>query len=107
VHRLDAAHLFRLALEQASAKSALHAVAEEGAPTRDIADAIGRRLRLPAISIPPEQATEHFGPLGMVFAADISASSTLTRQLVGWQPIHPGLIDDLDNGHYSSTPAAS
>jgi nucleoside-diphosphate-sugar epimerase len=107
VHRLDAAHLFRLALEQAPAGSVLHAVAEEGVPTRDIAEAIGRHLNLPAISIPPEQATEHFGPLGMVFAADISASSTLTRQLVGWQPVHPGLIDDLDKGHYFGSAAAS
>jgi nucleoside-diphosphate-sugar epimerase len=107
VHRLDAARLFRLALEQAPAGSALHAVAEEGVPTRDIAEAIGHHLNLPAISIPPEHATEHFGSLGMVFAADISASSAMTRQLVGWQPVHPGLIDDLDKGHYFGTPAAS
>jgi nucleoside-diphosphate-sugar epimerase len=107
VHRLDAAHLFRLALEQAPAGSTLHAVAEEGVPTRDIAEAIGRHLNLPAVSIPPEQATEHFGPLGMVIAADIPASSALTRQLVGWQPVHARLIDDLDKGHYFDTPATS
>jgi len=107
VHLLDAAHLFRLALEQAPAGSTLHAVAEEGVPTRDIAEAIGRHLNLPAVSIPPQQAAGHFGPLGMVFAADIRASSTLTRQLVGWQPVHARLIDDLDKGHYFDTPAAS
>jgi nucleoside-diphosphate-sugar epimerase len=107
VHRLDAAHLFRLALEQAPAGSTLHAVAEEGVPARDIAEAIGRHLNLPTVSIPPQQATEHFGSLGMVFAADIPASSALTRQLVGWQPVQARLIDDLDKGHYFDTPAAS
>ena len=106
MHRLDAAHLFRLALEQAPAGSVLHAVAEEGVPTRDIAEAIGRHLNLPAVSIPPQQAAGHFGPLAIVIAADIRASSTLTRQLVGWQPVHARLIDDLDKGHYFDTPAA-
>jgi nucleoside-diphosphate-sugar epimerase len=107
VHRLDAAHLFRLALEQAPAGSALHAVAEEGVPTRDIAEAIGRHLNVPAISVPPQQASEHFGWLGMVLGADIPASSALTRQQMGWQPVQPGLIDDLDKGHYFEAPAAS
>ena len=106
VHVIDAACLFRLALEQAPAGSALHAVAEEGVPTRDIAEAIGRHLNLPGVSIPPEQTAEHFSWLGIVFAADIPATSTLTRQLVGWQAVHPGLIDDLDKGHYFDTPTA-
>jgi hypothetical protein len=92
--------LFRLALEQAPAGSTLHAVAEEGVPTRDIAVSIGRHLDMPAVSISPEQATQHFGWLGMVFGADIPATSTLTRQLLGWQPVHPGLLEDLDKGHY-------
>ena len=100
VHRLDAAHLFRLALEQAPAGSALHAVAEEGVPTLDIAEAIGRHLDVPVVSVSPEQAPEHFGWLAMVFGGDIPASSALTRQLTGWEPVQPGLIDDLDKGHY-------
>jgi nucleoside-diphosphate-sugar epimerase len=104
VHRLDAARLFRLALEQAPAGSTLHAVAEEGVPTRDIAESIARHLAMPTVSIPPEQAAEHFGWLGMVFGADIPATSTLTRQLLGWQPVHPGLIEDLDKGRYFDTP---
>jgi nucleoside-diphosphate-sugar epimerase len=107
VHRMDAARLFRLALEQAPAGSALHAVAEEGVPTRDIAEAISRHLNVPAVSVPPQQAPEHFGWLAMVFGADIPASSALTRQQVGWEPVQPGLIDDLDKGHYFETPAAS
>jgi nucleoside-diphosphate-sugar epimerase len=107
VHRIDAARLFRLALEQAPAGSALHAVAEEGVPTRDIAEAISRHLSVPAVSVPPQQAPEHFGSLAMVFGADIPASSALTRQQVGWEPVQPGLIGDLDQGHYFDTPAAS
>jgi nucleoside-diphosphate-sugar epimerase len=96
VHRLDAARLFRLALESAPAGSILHAVAEEGVPTREIAAAIGRHLDLPVVAVAPE----HFGWLGGFFSADIRASSTLTRELVGWEPTHPGLVEDLDQGHY-------
>ena len=96
VHRLDAARLFRLALEAAPAGSILHAVAEEGVPTRDIAAAIGRHLDLPVVAA----EREHFGWLGGFFGADIRASSALTRELLGWQPAHPGLIEDLDQGHY-------
>jgi nucleoside-diphosphate-sugar epimerase len=100
VHRLDAARLFRSALETAPAGSVLHAVADEGVPTRAIADVIGRRLDLPIVSISPEDAGEHFGWLGAFFALDVPASSTLTRERMGWQPTHPGLIEDLDRGHY-------
>jgi nucleoside-diphosphate-sugar epimerase len=107
VHRLDAAHLFRLAVEQAPAVPALHATAEEGIPARDIAAAIGRHLGLPAASVPPEQAESHFGWLAPVFAADLWGSSTLTRQLLGWQPTRPGLLDDLGNGYYFADPQAS
>ena len=96
VHRLDAARLFRLAVESAPAGSILHAVAEEGVPTRDIAAVIGRHLDLPVATA----EREHFGWLGGFFGADIRASSALTRELVGWQPTHPGLIEDLDQGHY-------
>jgi nucleoside-diphosphate-sugar epimerase len=100
VHRLDAAHLFRLTLEKAPAGSALHAVADEGVPIRAIAEVIGRHLDLPVISIPADQASEHFGVLAGFLAADNPASSTLTRELLGWQPTHPGLIEDLEKGHY-------
>lgn len=100
VHRLDAARLFRLALEKAPAGSVLHAVADEGVPTRAIAEVIGRHLDLPIVSISPEDAAEHFGWIGGFFALDVPASSALTRERFGWDPAHPGLIDDLDQGHY-------
>jgi nucleoside-diphosphate-sugar epimerase len=106
VHRLDAAHLFRLALEKAPAGSTLHAVTDEGVPIRAIAEVIGRHLNLPVVAISAEDAGEHFGWLAGFLAADRPASSTLTRELLGWQPTHPGLIDDLDKGHYFHTPSA-
>jgi nucleoside-diphosphate-sugar epimerase len=100
VHRLDAARLYRLALENAPAGSVLHAIGDEGVPTRDIAEIIGRHLNLPTVSIPPERAAEHFGWIGAFFALDAPASSKLTRERLGWQPTHPGLIADLEAGHY-------
>jgi nucleoside-diphosphate-sugar epimerase len=100
VHRLDAARLFRLALENAPAGSALHAVADEGVPIRTIAELIGRHLDLPVAAISAEDAGEHFGWLSGFLATDSPASSTLTRELLGWQPTQPGLIDDLEQGHY-------
>jgi nucleoside-diphosphate-sugar epimerase len=100
VHRLDAAHLFRLALEQAPAGSVLHAVADEGVPIRAIAEVFGRHLDLPVVSIPQEDAGEHFRWLAHFLATDSPASSRLTRDLLGWQPTQPRLIDDLDKGHY-------
>ncbi len=100
VHRLDSAHLFGLAVEQAPAGSTLHASAEEGVPVRDIAEAIGRNLDLPVVSIAPEDAAEHFTWLAGFLGADSPASSALTRELLGWQPTRPGLIADLDEGHY-------
>jgi nucleoside-diphosphate-sugar epimerase len=106
VHRIDAAHLFRLALEQAPAGSTLHGVADEGVPIRDIAGVIGRHLNLPVVAISPEDAAQHFAWLASFLAADSPASSALTRELVGWQPTHPGLIDDLDQGHYFHKPSA-
>jgi len=93
VHALDAAVLFRLALEQAQAGSAWHAVADEGDKVRDIAAVIGRRLGLPVESV-PEQT---YGPLGPIFAADQPSSSAHTRQTLGWEPKHPGLLQDLEN----------
>jgi nucleoside-diphosphate-sugar epimerase len=96
VHVLDAAHLFRLAVEQAPAGSRLHAVGDEGVPIRDIAEVIGRHLNLPTASVPAED----FGWLGQILAIDQPASSALTRELLAWRPVQPGLIEDLDKGHY-------
>jgi nucleoside-diphosphate-sugar epimerase len=96
VHILDAAHLFCLAVEQAPAGSVLHGVGDEGVPVRDVAAVIGRHLNLPTTSRPAED----FGFLGAVLAVDQPASSVLTRELLGWQPTHPGLLADLDQGHY-------
>jgi nucleoside-diphosphate-sugar epimerase len=100
VHRLDAAKLVRLAVDAAPAGSVLHAVDEQGIPTRDIAEAIGRSLGVPAQSIPGAQVTEHFGWIGGFFGMDSAASNTLTRELLDWTPAHPGLIADLDAGLY-------
>ena len=96
VHALDAAHLFRLAVEQAPAGSRLHAVGDEGVPIRDIAEVIGRHLNLPTDSAPAED----FGFMGQILAVDQPASAALTRELLGWRPVQPGLIEDLDKGHY-------
>ncbi len=106
VHRLDSARLFRLALETAPAGSTLHAVADEGVPIHDIAEVIGRHLDLPLVAIPPGEAGEHFAWLGGFIGLDSPASSALTRELMAWQPTHPGLIDDLDQGHYFRAPSA-
>jgi nucleoside-diphosphate-sugar epimerase len=100
VHTLDAARAYRLALEAAPAGSRLHAVADDGVPFRDIAGAIGRKLGLPSASIAAEDAAEHFSFLGDLVSLDNPTSSDLTRQWLGWEPTHPGLIDDLDDGHY-------
>jgi len=100
VHRIDAAHLFRLALEQAEAGSVLHAVGDEGVAIRAIAEVIGRHLDLPVTSIAPDDAAAHFGWLAMAVGLDSPASSTLTRERFGWQPTQPGLLDDLEKGHY-------
>ena len=106
VHRLDAARLFRLALERAPAGSVLHGVADEGVPVRTIAEVIGRQLGVPTTSIAPEGAGAHFGWLAGFAALDVRASSVLTRERLGWGPTHPGLIEDLEQGHYFHTPSA-
>jgi nucleoside-diphosphate-sugar epimerase len=106
VHRLDAAHLFRLALENAPAGSVLHAIADEGVPIRDIAEVIGRHLDVPTVSVSSEDAGEHFTWLAGFLSMDSPASSTLTQELLGWHPTQPGLIDDLDKGHYFNSPSA-
>jgi nucleoside-diphosphate-sugar epimerase len=100
VHTLDAARLYRLALEAAPAGSRLHAVADEGVPFRDIAGVIGRKLGLPTASITAEDANEHFSFLGAFVSLDNPTSSELTRQRLTWEPTQPSLLEDLDHGHY-------
>jgi nucleoside-diphosphate-sugar epimerase len=100
VHRSDAARLVTLALTGAPAGARLHAVAEEGIPTRDIAEAIGRAFRLPVAGVDPDKVLDHFGWLGTFFGMDLAASSTVTRDLLGWTPMGPGLIQDIEAGAY-------
>ena len=97
VHVKDAASLYRLAIEQAPAGAVLNAVGDEGVPVREIAEAIGRHLNLPARSLPAE---EFGGMLVPLLSRDMPASSTITQELLGWQPTHPGLIEDIEQGHY-------
>ena len=106
VHRFDAARLFRSALESAPAGARLHAIGDEGVPVREIAGAIGRHLGLPVTSTASETAADHFGWLGVFFSLDVPASSALTRELLGWRPTRPGLLDDLEQGHYFHDRAA-
>ena len=106
VHRFDSARLFRLSLEKAPAGSTLHGVADEGVAVRDIAGIIGRHLEVPVVSVSPEKAGEHFTWMADFLAADSPASSVLTRELVGWQPTGPGLIEDLEQGHYFNGPSS-
>ncbi|MEV8439715.1 SDR family oxidoreductase [Actinosynnema sp. NPDC051121] len=101
VHRSDAARLVRLALEKAPAGSRLHAVAEEGLPTRDIAAAIGEHLGLPTGSVPREDAEAHFGWIGHFYGMDITASNARTRELLGWTPTGPTLFADIAAGAYA------
>lgn len=100
VHRIDAARLFRLALEAAPAGSKLDGVGDEAIPFRDIANIIGAHLNLPVVSITSEEATDHFGFLGPIAAIDIPRSSVQTQKLLGWKPMHPTLIADMEHGHY-------
>ncbi len=100
VHRSDAARLVRLGIEGAPPGSVLHAVGEEGVAIRDVAEAIGRGLDLPATSITAEQAQGHFGFLAGFLALDMPASNALTRELLSWEPSGPPLVADLDQGHY-------
>lgn len=104
VHRLDAAHLFCLAVEKAPAGSVLQGIGDEGIPLREIAEKIGAHLNLPVRSIANEDAEQHFGFLGRVAGSNIPASSTTTQKLLGWQPTHPGLLYDIEHGHYFDNP---
>ena len=97
VHVKDAARLYRLAIGQAPAATVLNAVGEEGVPVREIAEAIGRQLNLPARSLPAE---EYEGIFVRLLSTDMPASSTITQELLGWKPTHPGLIEDIEQGHY-------
>ncbi|MFJ9821546.1 SDR family oxidoreductase [Streptomyces sp. NPDC101151] len=107
VHRRDAARLFRLAVEKAPAGAVLHGVAEEGVAIRDVAEVIGRHLDVPVASVAPEAAAGHFAWLSGFLGVDSPMSNTLTRELLDWQPTHPGLLDDLDKRHYFHTPATT
>jgi nucleoside-diphosphate-sugar epimerase len=100
VHRLDAARLFRLGLETAPAGARLHAIGDEGVPFRDITEVIGRQLGVPVLSISPAEAAGHFGTFAMFAQIDAPVSSALTQQRFGWHPEQPGLIADLEEGHY-------
>jgi nucleoside-diphosphate-sugar epimerase len=100
VHRLDAAHLYRLVLEKGVAGTRYHAVADEGVPFRDIAGVIGRQLNIPVVSKTPEEANDHFGWLAIFAGADIAASSERTKKLLGWEPRQSGLIQDIDRPSY-------
>jgi nucleoside-diphosphate-sugar epimerase len=103
VHRLDAATLYRLALEKGPAGARYHGVADEGVAFRDIAGVIGRRLNVPVVSKTPEEAADHFGWFAHFAAIDCPASSELTRERLGWRPKRPGLIADLDRPRYFET----
>lgn len=103
VHRLDAAHLYRLALEKGAAGARYHGVAEEGVPFREIARVVGSRLNVPIVSRSPEEAAEHFGWFAHFAALDCPTSSEQTRRLLGWAPKQPALIPDLDRPRYFET----
>ncbi|WP_315792505.1 SDR family oxidoreductase [Paenibacillus sp. BIC5C1] len=100
IHRLDAAVLFRLAVESAPAGARLDGVHDEGITFRDIAAAIGRHVNVPVVSIPPEEAQAIFGFLGMVASLDLARSSEGTKELLDWEPVQQGLLADLEQGHY-------
>jgi len=103
VHRLDAARLYRLALEQGVKNGPYHAVDDEGVPFKAITEVIGRRLGVPIVSLSPDKAAEHFGWFVRFAGMDIPSSSARTRAALGWKPEQPGLIADLDQPHYFGT----
>jgi nucleoside-diphosphate-sugar epimerase len=107
VHRLDAARLYRLALEKGSAGARYHGIADDGVPAREIAEVIGRRLNVPVVSKSREDMADHFGWIGQFFAMDGPASSEWTQKRLNWQPKEPGLLADLDQPHYFAARVAS
>jgi len=100
VHRRDAAHLYRLVLEKSSVGARYHGVGDEGVPTREIAEVIGRHLNVPVVSKSREEAADHFGWIAHFFGIDAPASGALTQQQLGWRAVQPGLIADLNAEHY-------
>ena len=98
-HRVDVAHLYKLVLEKGSRGARYHAIAEEGVPLRQIAEVIGRRLNIPVVSKSPEEAAEHFGWMGFIVGGDIPASSALTQERLGWRPVGPAMLSDLEHAH--------
>src|SRR6202795_565463 len=100
VHRIDAAHLYRLVLEKGTAGASYHGVADEGIPTREIAEVIGRHLNVRAVSKSREVAADHFGWIALFFGIDAPGSSAATQEWLGWRPVQPGLIADLNAAHY-------
>src|SRR5580692_6101499 len=107
VHVLDTARLYRLALEKQETGARHHAIAEEGVPFRDIAEAIGRGLKVPVVPKSPDEAGAHFGGIGMFVGRDLIGSSVQTQQRLGWRPTGPGLITDLDRAHYFAAQAGA
>jgi nucleoside-diphosphate-sugar epimerase len=105
-HTLDVGHLYRLALEGAPAGTRWHAAGDEGIPIREIAQSIGDHLGMPAASIPADRLEAHFGFLAMLIGLDNPTSSLATRRILGWEPAHPGLLADFDNGDYFTAPPA-
>ena len=107
VHRLDAAHLYRLVLEKGRAGANYHGVGDEGIPTRQIAEVIGRRLHVPVVAKSFKESSDHFGWIGHFFGIDAPASSALTRERLGWQPKQSGLLADVDQPYYFHTLVSS
>ena len=102
VHRSDAARLVALALAKAPAGTRVHAVGEEGVPSRAVAEAIGAALRLPVTSVAPDDVADHFGWIGTFFGMELSATSAATRELLGWTPTGPTLLEDIAAGAYGA-----
>jgi nucleoside-diphosphate-sugar epimerase len=100
-------HRFRLALENASPGSIWHGVTDEGVPLKEIAEVIGRHLNVPVASIPAEDVAAHFGWLELFIGIDAPASGARTQELLGWSPTHPGLIADLEHGHFFDEPGGT
>jgi nucleoside-diphosphate-sugar epimerase len=103
VHLLDAAPVYRLALEKGPNRARYHAVAEEGVTAKAIAEAIGRGLKIPVVSLSPEEAAGHFGWMGFFAGLDMPASSALTQERLGWHPTQKaGMIEDLDHMNWTA-----
>ncbi|HTP69892.1 MAG TPA: SDR family oxidoreductase [Dongiaceae bacterium] len=100
VHRLDAARLYRLALEKSAARATYHAIGDEGVAFRELAGVMGRHLNVPVVSKSTEEAAEHFGWMALFVGIDGPASCAQTREELGWRPVEAGLLEDLDKGKY-------